>query len=86
MRHEPIGFWAVHSFQRRFLLGKGCVKFVVAAALLFHAFDQGAQPVGGLEQALFFGGKQLPGDEGENLFALPCGTLTRRWKPRASTA
>jgi len=67
--HEPVGFRAVHGFQRRFLLGKGRVELVVAAALLLHALDEGAEPVGGFQQPLFFGGEQLAGDEGRNFFA-----------------
>ena len=53
MLYEPVGFRAVHGLQGRFLLGQRRVELVVAAALLLHAFDEGAQPVGGLQQALF---------------------------------
>lgn len=63
MLYEPVGFRAVHGLQGRFLLGQRRVKLVVAAALLLRAFDEGAQPVGGLQQALFLGGEQFPGDE-----------------------
>ena len=52
MLYEPVGFRAVHGLQGRFLLGQRRVKLVVAAALLLRAFDEGAQPVGGLQQAL----------------------------------
>ena len=63
MLYEPVGFRAVHGLQGGFLLGQCRVKLVVAAALLLHAFDEGAQPVGGLQQALFLGGEQFPGDD-----------------------
>ena len=53
MLQKPVGFRAVHGLQRSALLRECGVKFVVAAALLFGAFDQRAQPVGGFEQPVF---------------------------------
>ena len=57
MRHEPVGLGAVHPFQCLPLLTKRGVKFVVAAALLLGAFDEGAQPVGSLEQTMLLCGE-----------------------------
>ena len=60
MRHEPVGLRAVHPFQCLPLLTKRGVKFVVAAALLLHALDEGRESVSSFQEPLFLGGQQAP--------------------------
>ena len=67
MRHEPVGFGAVHLFQCLPLLTKRGIELVVAAALLLHALDEGREPVSGFQEPLFLGGQQAAGDEGADL-------------------
>ena len=77
MRHEPVGLRAVHLFQCLPLLTKRGVKFVVAAALLLGAFDEGAQPVGGFEQPVLLSRQGTAVHAGGQLCGQFCGQQSR---------
>ena len=73
MLQKPVGLRALHGLQRGALLCERGVKFVVAAALLLGAFDQRAQPVGGLEQSVLLCRQGLPSMQGVSSAASSAG-------------
>ena len=74
---KPVGLRAVHSLQRVALLRERSVKFVVAAALLLGAFDEGAQPVGSLEQTMLLCRQGTAVHAGGQLCSQLCGQQSR---------
>ena len=77
MLQKPVGFRAVHGLQRGALLRERGVKFVVAAALLLGAFDEGAQPVGSLEQTMLLCRQGTAVHAGGQLCGQLCGQQSR---------
>ena len=77
MLQKPIGLRALHGLQRGALLRECGVKFVVAAALLLGAFDEGAQPVGSLEQTMLLCGECRAIHAGSQLCSQFCGQKRR---------
>ena len=71
---KPVGLRTVHGQQRGALLRERGVKFVVAAALLLGAFDEGTQPVGSLEQTMLSAVRTLPSMQGVSSAASSAGS------------
>ena len=77
MLQKPVGLRTVHGQQRGALLRECGVKFVVAAALLLGAFDEGTQPVGNLEQTMLLCRQDAAVHAGGQLCSQLCGQQSR---------
>ena len=69
--------WRIWKEAEEKLLRECGVKFVVAAALLLGAFDEGTQPVGSLEQTMLLCRQDAAVHAGGQLCSQLCGQQSR---------